>query len=294
MRSNPLALTGLVATILASSLGCDLGDVLGQVKSMRLTDFTVPIPESGECVISCQNGQVQCKAGDVSEIQVKAVITARAGTTERAEELVERITIDRTEIDGVARITANIPTGVNGSVSMAVTVPSDTKLNIRTSNGRIEVTGVSNRTIAHTSNGAIRLDDCAGDIDATSSNGKITIQGDLLNNVQARTSNGAIRIKGSLAEGDHHVRTSNGAIRVNVTGPPITVTAKTSNAKIRANGRKIKNGQTVTLGVESSSEESSDEGVARLSLKTSNGSIEVEHSESEEVVDDDEEDDQGE
>ena len=279
MRSNSLALTGLIATVFASSLGCTIVEMVQSEKATRSTEFTVPIPESRLCEIRTENGKIQCIAGDVTEIQVDAQITANASTIEKAEELVESITVDRSEEDGVAKIIANIPRGVSGSVSLTVILPSDMQLKLRSSNGAIEVVGVTDNTAARTSNGSIHLEECAGEIEAKSSNGKITIDGSSLKKVNAATSNGSVHIKGFLSSGNHVVRTSNGSIHVDAFGPPVQIRAKTSMGKIRANGRKVKRGQTVTLGINADDE--SDESIAHLSLDTSNGSITVTHKQSE-------------
>ena len=291
MRTNSIALSGLVATVFASSLGCFAIDLVQKAKASRTTTFEVPIPESGQCNITTENGRVECIAGNVGEIQVEAQITANAKTIEKAQELVDQITVDRYERNGVAVISANIPRGISGSVSLTVTLPADTDLNIETSNGRIEVVGVTSGTTARTTNGAIQLEECTGQIEAKSSNGSITIDGDLLKEVNAMTSNGAVRIEGKLSPGNHRVRTSNGRISLETSGRPVRFVAETSNGKIRANGKKVKSGRTVTLGGENDSEGQSDEKIARIALETSNGSITVEHKDANDDDDSDEDED---
>ncbi len=275
MRSNSLALTGLIATVFASTLGCTVVEMVQSQQATRSTEFTVPIPESGECEIRTENGKVQCIAGDVTEIQVIAEITARASTIEKAEALVESITVDRSEQEGVAKIIANIPRGVSGSVSLTVILPSDTRLQTRTSNGSIEIIGLTDDTSARTSNGSIQIEACAGEIEAKSSNGKISIDGHSLTKIQATTSNGSVHIKGHLSGGEHVVRTSNGSIQVDAIGPAVRIRAQTSMGKVLVNGHRVKRGQTVTLGQRG--EHRTDDSIAQLSLETSNGSITVTH-----------------
>lgn len=288
MRTNSLALTGFVATIVATSFGCNISELIHQAKASKTTSFEVPIPEAGKCKIQTENGRVECIAGDVNEIQVEAEITAQAKTIELAEAYLDQITIDRVEIDGVAEITANIPRGVSGSVSLTVTLPADTELEVKTSNGRIEVVGVASGTMARTSNGAIRLQECTGLIEAKSSNGRIEIDGDSLKEVNAVTSNGSVRIEGQLEKGNHRVKTSNGRISVDLSGAPVRFMAKTTNGKIRVNGRKVKSGQTITLGGGTETDDDSDDSIARLALETSNGSISVESGDSRAERSDDE------
>ncbi len=288
MRKNSLALTGFVATIFATSFGCNVSELIHRAKAARTTSFEMPIPEAGKCKIRTVNGRVECIAGNVSEIQVKAEITAHAKTIELAQDFADQITIDRVEIDGVAEITANIPRGISGSVSLTITLPADIELDAKTSNGRIEVVGVTSGTTVRTNNGAIRLDECTGQIEAKSSNGSIQIDGDSLKEVNAVTSNGSIRIEGQLEKGNHRIKTRNGRITIDLHGAPVRFMAKTTNGKIRANGRKVKRGKTVTLGSMHESDDQSDDSIARLALETSNGSISVNHSDSEDEESDDE------
>jgi DUF4097 and DUF4098 domain-containing protein YvlB len=298
MRSPSIALTGLAVTIFVSSIGCDLpnvniGGLTGKEKAIRISEFNVPIPEASKVEIRTENGRVRCVAGDVTEIEVEAEITAWAKSIELAEEHVEQITVERFEEDGVAKILANIPRRISGSVALTIIVPADTQLNIRTTNGAIEVKGPMKRTAARTSNGKIDLEDCVGEIEARSSNGKVKIEGELLTKVKAETSNGSIEIDGTLGAGDHYAETSNGSIHVELEGAPVRITADTSNGRIRANGRKIKSGKTFTIGPKQT-EPPTDDNIARLSLDTSNGSITVEHEgmDDDDGEDDDDEDDE--
>ena len=254
--------------------GCSVLSFIAKEKATKTSDFTVPIPESGKCFIRSQNGSIRCVSGPVAEIEVKAEITARAATVEQAEALLDQISIDRTETDGAVEIVASVPRGVSGSVSFQVIVPHQTDLDLETSNGTIEVTGVAGHVTCKTSNGTASVIDGAGSVDVKTSNGKIVLESESLANVKARTSNGSVQLKGDLLPGAHEIHTSNGSIRVELYGTPVTVTATTSNGSITADGQKLKKGQPVTLG---GVNESTDPAIAQLSLRTSNGSIKIVH-----------------
>ncbi len=257
--------------------GCSLGNFIGKEKATRTLEFTVPIPASGKCLIRSKNGNIRCVAGAVSEIEVKAEITARAMTVEQAEAQLEQISIDRTETEDAAEIVANVPRGVSGGVSFSVTVPFELALNLDSSNGTIEVTGVSGDVKCDTSNGNARVIDCIGTVDVKTSNGQIVLESESLANVRARTSNGNVQLKGRLVPGSHEVHTSNGSIQVELAGTPVTVTATTSNGSITADGQTLKKGEAVTLGLANDSADASDAAQATLSLHTSNGSIQILH-----------------
>ncbi len=274
-NAAPIAL----ATAILALPGCSIANLIGIEAATKRSEFTVPIPTSNQCQIRSENGSIHCVAAAVSEIGVEAVLTARAATVEQAESGLEQITVERSESEGVAVISARIPRGVRGGVSFILTVPIEMSLDLTTTNGAIDVTGVSGNVTAVTSNGEARVIDCDGDLDVRTSNGKITIEGELLADVKARTSNGTVRLKGSLLPGAHEIQTSNGSIHADLFGVPVTVTATTSNGQVTADGHKIKHGQAVTLGIPDSSGDSLEAAMAKLSLRTSNGSIQVSHGE---------------
>ncbi len=155
------------------------------------------------------------------------------------------------------------------SGSLDVTLPADTRVVVRTtngavvatgiagsaelstSNGRIEATRVDGRLTARTSNGAVTVRDLggdaelrtsngrihasgvAGDVDAQTSNGRVevtTVGGDL----RARTSNGRVDVAG--VAGSTSVRTSNGAVVVRGTDDPVRLTIDTSNGRQTVEG----------------------------------------------------------
>lgn len=281
-RRHKLALPAACVATLMTLGGCSIGGFIGKKRATKTSEFTVPIPESGKCLIRSENGAISVVAGAVSEIEVEAAITARAATVEQAEALLEQISIDRTETDDAAEIVANIPRGVLGGVSFNVTVPFEMALNLETTNGALEVTGVSGDVKCNTSNGTARVIDCIGTVDVKTSNGKVVLESESLANVRARTSNGSVQLKGNLVPGSHEIHTSNGSIQVELVGTPVTITATTSNGSMTADGQKLRKGEAVTLGLANDSGDSSDTAMAKLSLRTSNGSIKIVHSGAEE------------
>jgi DUF4097 and DUF4098 domain-containing protein YvlB len=272
----------LVTLGIMSFSGCNFAML--QSKASRSSSFTVAAPIGNQCRVKAYNGSIRCVAADVSEIMVEAEITARASTQEAAEERLEQITIDVSETDGVAEIAAVIPRGSHGSVSMTLTVPYSTSMDLETSNGSIKADGLVGALKGKTSNGSVDVKDCEGSISLQTSNGKLTIDGGMLSEVDARTSNGSVRINGALAPGNHKVRTSNGSITLDTHSAPLLMTATTSNGSITANGGKVKKGETILLGLPAGVELASESDAANLTLRTSNGSVRVTHSEMPPIV----------
>lgn len=141
------------------------------------------------------------------------------------------------------------------TVDYTVKGPAGLEVRGASSNGAIELRTVGEVNV-RTSNGRIELEDVSGRVDVETSNGRITgrdLNGD---GVRARTSNGAIELELGEAQ-DVEARTSNGAIRLTVPGGTYQVTADTSNG-------------STDIGVSDDPD-----GEFQLDLHTSNGSITV-------------------
>ena len=174
-------------------------------------------------------------------------------------------------------------------VDFDITVPSTVDAEVRTSNGRIEVSEVigildldtSNGAIqvsdavgeaaSSTSNGAIRIDTYEGILNLGTSNGRIEME-NIAGVVDARTSNGNITFSGMLIDGsDHRMITSNGRIDLALrSDASLIINARTSNASISTDLPLMGD----TAGKEWSAV-LNPPATAILTLQTSNGGIEI-------------------
>ena len=166
----------------------------------------------------------------------------------------------------------NVNFGESPSAKIEITAPSNTQIDLRTSNGRIEAHGFEQSGAAKTSNGRIVLENVKGDFKAETSNGSIEIEG-FEGAADLKTSNGSITFSGVLTQGsENRMRTSNGNINVTLEGTPsVELDASTSNGSVTSDlpitttGRVDENHLVGTIG----------NGDAELSIDTSNGSIRV-------------------
>ncbi len=159
--------------------------------------------------------------------------------------------------------------GSNGPVR--ITGPFEVS-RVKASNGPVEVNAARGALVAETSNGRVAVSNHDGALVARTSNGPIEVTDQRGGLVQLVTSNGAIRLEGAIeAGGEHTLETSNGPIEVIVTGTPsFTLDATTSNGGVTSRfalleGTKSDSKLTGRVG----------DGQARLTLRTSNGPIEV-------------------
>ena len=144
---------------------------------------------------------------------------------------------------------------------------------LQTSNGRIESEGLVGKFGMLTSNSRIEAARLEGEFRLESSNGRITVR-DGRGVFDAETSNGSVHFAGEMAPGgENRLATSNGSITATLGGEPsVRVSARTSNGSI-TRGREME-----VLGERKKRrlEGVIGGGEARLTLKTSNGSIMIE------------------
>jgi DUF4097 and DUF4098 domain-containing protein YvlB len=178
----------------------------------------------------------------------------------------------------------------NTQANIYVTVPADTALRLKTSNGEIEVKGTTSGGILETSNGAIALEEVKGDFEATTSNGAIeldTIEGsasvktsngkvtlrEAKGEFNAKTSNGDMSFSGEMTPGgSNRFVSTNGRIEVHLTGTlSVSIDASTTNGEVKHPDLSILTTTAKTnhvIGTIGSGE-------ADLYIETSNGNITI-------------------
>ena len=116
----------------------------------------------------------------------------------------------------------------SGSTRFKIEVPEDTRIDIDTAGGSIDVQNVSSEARLDTSGGSIRAKDIRGELSADTSGGSIQID-EVDGDVTADTSGGSITVRG--VRGALHADTSGGGITVeDVTGD---IEADTSGGSIK-------------------------------------------------------------
>lgn len=148
-------------------------------------------------VASEPNGSITVHGWDKNEVQVVAMVDARARTEDDARAIAKEVSISAR--DGELRATGpSRGHRESWSVSYEVWVPRHTDLTLSSQNGGISVDDVDSRMDLETVNGGLRLADVAGDVRGTTSNGGITaeLSGDTWRGagLDLRTSNGGVRL----------------------------------------------------------------------------------------------------
>ena len=117
-----------------------------------------------------QNGGIQVRGEDRSDILVRACVQAWGETAEAAKSLGERITVNTS-----GTIKADGPSE-NWSVSYQILAPRNTNLNLTAHNGGITITGIDATAQFETMNGGVFLSDDAGNFSGKTTNGGVFVK----------------------------------------------------------------------------------------------------------------------
>jgi DUF4097 and DUF4098 domain-containing protein YvlB len=141
----------------------------------------------------------------------------------------------------------------NGGLQIAVHVPRATAVDIKTSGGSVDASGLQRAARLRSSGGSLRIDNVEGDVDGRTSGGSVrvrqvrgvTVVGtsggsievtEARGDVRAHTSGGGIRVDGAAGEveastsgGSVQIRQAAGRVEAHTSGGPITVSFAPGN-----------------------------------------------------------------
>jgi len=284
-----LVAVGMVVSVVAA--GGIVGHI-GDVNKMATTDQTFAVTGAPTISLQDHNGTITVTRGAENSVVVHA--TKRAATDDLLAKLQvniqqdgNRITIDTTgdNFSGFGFFGHN-----RMMVDYQIQVPAHVDLGpIRSSNGRIHITGIAGQFDLSTSNGIITAQDVDGTVSAQTANGRVSVTGGRgmlrlnssngiveVQNVQATgldlsTSNGRVSFTGSLAPGSKNsVETSNGTVSMVL--PPdsaLTVDLRSGNGSVNVGFPVTANGQNKRNAVQGVINRPD----ADLTVHTGNGSI---------------------
>lgn len=228
-------------------------------------------------IVDTFNGAIDVKSEGQALLLAKVFKRGSGATPESARADCEQIEVSITEEPGnVFRIVAKRPDGSwmpRGGARIEILVPVEATLELKSSNGTINVEGNPANITARTSNGAMHAKGGRGRRELKTSNGRIEVEAEQAE-LKLESSNGRLRFVGSLAAGNHLLASSNGSVDVQIPeSSSFQLDASTSNGRIRSafefsKSEKSKRGRLAgTVGKNPE---------ATLKITTSNGSIDIE------------------
>ena len=250
--------------------GCNM-----RAKYQRTVRLSAPMSPSSTFTVQTHNGYIKTNGADVVDCSMIATITARAATEEEAQELAEEVEISLEPSGDTLTVKIRKPTRLfnkSVGVSLDITIPGRTNLELETHNGSVAVTDIRGEVRAITHNGKITTMRVSGSTVLETHNGLISIR-QTSGDAKLRTHNGSVKAfyaESAPSDSDISIVTSNGSIELE-TPPDLSarVEVSTHNGSINTDlpitisGRFSKNRLTGTIG----------SGQGRLHLETHNGSI---------------------
>jgi len=212
--------------------GCVVMGGIGELAPLAEQTITTSAPHAAGQAIhaTSTNGTISVKRAEGKEVSIVAHLKMQS------DERLKATTISVNRADNVLTVKALPPDEKwksNEGCSFEIGVPEAVAVDLRTSNGRVESSGMSGASTLATSNGAIAVKDHAGALKLRTSNGKIEGVG-LSGPVDAGTSNGAVDLKLTASGvGPVDIDTSNGAITLTIPSSYLgSFSAKTSNGSV--------------------------------------------------------------
>lgn len=172
----------------------------------EVTERVLPFRPGGALEIKSQNGRITVEAWDRPEARIQMTRTVRANSDKRAAELMKELRADVTVGEGKIEIESRYPKRAENvgiwdvlgrrvsalNIHYYVQIPSQTRLQLETSNGEIQVRGTSGSLVGQTVNGTIDVTSTSGRVEVNTTNGNIRLVG-IQGATRASTTNGGIQ-----------------------------------------------------------------------------------------------------
>jgi hypothetical protein len=243
----------------------------------REVHLSAPLSPNSQLAAETHNGSITVVGGDTVECSLTATIKSRAATEEQAQKLAEQTKVELLPQDNTLKVKISRPLLISNQsvgVSLDMRIPNQTDLVLTTHNGAVKIENVTGKVDAkthngkatasqvcgnmklHTHNGSVSCRRISGDADASSYNGGIDVSyaesASSVCNISLATHNGGVDLT-CPPEFSAHAEISTHNGSIR-TDLPITVTGKLDKKKI-----------TGTIGT----------GQGKLYIKTYNGSVHV-------------------
>ncbi|MHC4204444.1 MAG: DUF4097 family beta strand repeat-containing protein [Planctomycetota bacterium] len=280
MKNDYLAKVSLACLLCMVMLlaGClNIGCCFMQAKYERTEQLSAPLSPESVFQAQTHNGSITINGVDTAECSLIATIITRAATEEEAQELSDQVNVRLVPSGNRLSVKIDKPTNLinkSVSVSLDVELPNQTDLELVTHNGAVKISDIMGRLNATTHNGKVTTENVTGTTSLKTHNGSVTCN-EISGDSQLTSHNGSVKAfyAGSASSVcDISMTTHNGSIEL-ATPPDYSaqVRASTNNGSINTDlpitvtGKVSKSKLTGTIGA----------GEGSLHLETYNGSIRI-------------------
>jgi DUF4097 and DUF4098 domain-containing protein YvlB len=267
----------LCLLIVSASCCINVGGWALNARYERTVKLSAPLKSGSTLAAQTHNGGITITGAEVTDCNVTAKITANALTDEDAREVAEQTKITLVPFGDKLTIKIEKPaimTHRSVCVEINATVPNKTSLELYTHNGAVKITDITGDIDAITHNGGVNVTQTEGSTKLETHNGSITCK-DISGDAKLKTHNGGIKVYYSeTAKPICNVSavTHNGGVEL--VSPPnfsASIEVSTHNGSIKTDlpimltGEISKTKLTGKIGT----------GEGRLHLETHNGSIRI-------------------
>jgi hypothetical protein len=191
----------------------------------EVREYTVPAAGAVMTVDASPNGGISVEGAGRSDILIEARVVATAATEAEARAIAARVQVVATADHVNAEGPRDLGRREGWHVSYRLSVPTQTPLSLRSTNGGISVDGVNSRVELNTTNGGVKLTRMGGDVQGRTTNGGIDVDldGSAWNGsgLDVQTTNGGVRLRIPAQYNAHlETGTSNGSVNIDF---PMTV-----------------------------------------------------------------------
>ncbi len=244
----------------------------------EVVDQTMQLSAEGLVTLKNINGTITIHSWQKDEVRVLAEKRAKPKWGMSAEDLLQAWKVeigasrDRIDIETIRPEKRDKKWRQGITVTYELWVPESASLELRNTNGKIDVERLNGQIQARTTNGNVHLEGVGGTAECATTNGNITIE-EARGWVDAQTTNGSIRATLLEFDGrDMDLHTTNGGITLSLPGNVgVNLDASTTNGSVRSD-------LPITVSGKISKRRVSGEvngGGPRIKLKTTNGSIKL-------------------
>lgn len=230
--------------------------------------------------ISAPNATVKMEGTNGDSISITGTVRADGDREKEALETYERerstnISNNAFEYIIEKKATAWFSNSEIKSVNLVIQVPHEKMVDVDVTNGRVEISGISAKSVVSSTNGTVLLTDITGSIEATTTNGRITAR-NIDGAAEIQTTNGGIEIENASIEGDWDLQTTNGKIGVKLgRDSDFQFEGNTTNGSVDGdlNWEREKEGELTREKTQGTASHGS--ATYQINAKTTNGSISV-------------------
>ena len=191
----------------------------------EVREYTLPATAAPLTVDASPNGGINVEGTSRGDILVRARVVATADSPEEARAIASRVQVVATADHVEANGPRNLGRHEGWHVSYRLSVPTQTPLSLKTTNGGISVDNLNSRVNLATTNGGLKLSRMAGDVEGRTTNGgvDVTLEGTGWqgNGLDLETTNGGVRVEVPDNYNAHlDTGTTNGRVSIDF---PVTV-----------------------------------------------------------------------